>query len=90
MNLTDRNSELDKARAIKEEIAQVEARLDATDDAEGTLKDNLQAARTEFNALIKKGERNPRVMELNDLIYEIQEKLQAIAREPSTLQNTLT
>ena len=53
MNLTDRNLELDKARALKGQIAQAEFRLDATDGEEGTLKDELQAAREEFKTLIK-------------------------------------
>ena len=89
MNLSDRNTELDKARALKLQIEQVEARLDGIDDEEGAAKDALQEARREFQALIKAGERTPRVMELNDLINEIQERLRAIAHEPSTLQNTL-
>ena len=88
MNFTGRNAELDKARAVQEQIAQAEARLDATDDEEGTLKDELQEARREFQSLIKAGERTPRVGELNDSINEIQDHLQAIARVPSTLQNT--
>ena len=89
MNLTDRNAELDKARALKEQIRQAEARLDATDGEEGRLKDELQEARREFQALIKAGARTPRVGVLNDLIHEQQEKLRAIAHEPSTIQNTL-
>ena len=89
MNLTDRNAELDKARALKVQIEQAEARLDATDGEEGAAKDALQEARQEFNALIKAGERTPRVMELNGLINELQEQMHAIAREPSTIQNTL-
>ena len=89
MNLADRNTELDKARALKGQIAQAEARLDATDGQEGALKDELQEARKECEALIKIGERNPRVSVLFDLIHELQEKLRAIAHEPSTLQNTL-
>ena len=59
MNLTDRNAELDKARALKEQIRQAEARLDATDDEEGRLKDELQEARREFQALIKAGAAHP-------------------------------
>ena len=51
MNLTDRNAELDKARALKVQIAQAETRLDATDDEEGALKDELQAAHKECDAI---------------------------------------
>ena len=83
MNLTDRNAELDKARALKGQIAEAESRLDATDGEEGTLKDELQAAHQECEALIKIGERNPRVGVLFTLIHELQEKLRAIAHEPS-------
>ena len=89
MNLSERNAELTLARALKEKIAQAETRLDATDGEEGTLKDELQEARKECEALIKIGERNPRVGVLFTLIHELQEKLRAIAHEPSTLQNTL-
>ena len=38
LNLTDRNAELDKARALKVQIAQAESRLDATDDEEGNAE----------------------------------------------------
>ena len=79
MNLEERNAELDKARALKEQIAQAETRLDATDGEEGTLKDELQEARKECDALIKIGERNPRVGVLFNLIHELQEKLRVIA-----------
>ena len=89
MNLAERNAELALARALKEQIAQAETRLDATDGEEGKLKDELQAAHKECDALIKIGERNPRVGILFNLIHELQEKLRAIAHEPSTLQNTL-
>ena len=89
MNLTDRNAELDKARALKEQISQAEARLDATDGVEGKLKDELQAAHKECEALIKIGERNPRVGVLFNLIHELQEKLRAIAHAPSIIQNDL-
>ena len=61
MNLTDRNAELDKARAVKVQIEQAEARLDATDGEEGAAKDALQEARQEFNALIKAWRTWPRV-----------------------------
>ena len=44
MNLADRNLELDKARALKVQIAQAETRLDAMDDEEGALKDDLEDA----------------------------------------------
>ena len=90
MNLSDRNAELDKARALKVTIEQAEARLDATDGQEGALKDELQDARKEFNALMKNGQRGPpRKLVLNDLIHELHDKLHALAHEPSTLQNTL-
>ena len=90
MNLSDRNAELDKARALKVTIEQAEARLDATDGQEGALKDELQDARKEFNALMENGQRGPpRKLVLNDLIHELHDKLHALAREPSTLQNTL-
>ena len=89
MNLEDRNAELTKARAIKGQIAQAEARLDATDGEEGKLKDELREAHKECEALIKIGERNPRVGVLFTLIHELQEKLRAVAHEPSTIQNTL-
>ena len=59
MNLIDRNLELDKARALKKQIAQTETLLDATDGEEGKLKDELQKAHKECEALIKIGERNP-------------------------------
>ena len=89
MNLTDRNAELYKALALKKEIAQAESRLDATDDEEGTLKDDLQEAHKECDALIKIGERNPRVGVLFTLTHELQEKLRAIAHAPSIIQNDL-
>ena len=103
MNLLDRNVELDKALALKEQIAQVETRLDATDGEEGRLKDELQKAHKECKALIKVG-RKPqsrpslteprqvkpsRMMVLFDEIHELQEKLRHIVHEPSILQNTL-
>ena len=89
MNFADRNAELDKARVIKGRIAQTEARLDATDGEEGALKDELQEAHKECEALIKIGERNPRVGVLFTLIHELQEKLRAIAHAPSIIQNDL-
>ena len=89
MNLADRNAELDKARALKVTIEQAEARLDVVDEEEGSLKDELQEAHKECEALIKIGDRNPRVGVLFTLIHELQEKLRAIAHEPSTIQNTL-
>ena len=90
MNLTERNGELTKARALKEQIAQAEARLDATDDEEGTLKDELQEARREFDSLMKNGKRGPpRKLVLNDLIHDLHDKLHALAREPSMIQNDL-
>ena len=95
MNLIDRNAELDKARGIKAKIAQAETRLTELDDEEGTLKDELQEAEQEFQDLIKKGRRIPRLMVMNDemilsdQIHALQEKLRAAAREPSILQNTL-
>ena len=91
MNLLDRNVELDKALALKEQIAQVETRLDATDGEEGRLKDELQKAHKECKALIKVG-RKPqsrpslteprqvkpsRMMVLFDEIHELQEKAPA-------------
>ena len=89
MNLIDRNAELDKARGIKAKIAQAETRLDARDGEEGALKDQLQEAEQEFQDLIKKGERHPRVMVLNNEIHDLQEKLRDIPREPLMLHNTL-
>ena len=90
MNLTDRNLELDKARALSVQIAQAESRLDAMDDEEGALKDELQEAREEFNALMKNGQRGPpRKLVLNDLIHELHDKLHALAREPNMIQNDL-
>ena len=89
MNLPERSAELVKARALKDQIAQAEARLDATDGEEGALKDALREAHQECDALIRVGERNPRVGVLFTLIHELQEKLRAITHEPSTLQNTL-
>ena len=73
MNLIDRNAELDKARAVKGQIAQAEARLDVVDDEEGTLKDELQEAHKACKALIQIGERDPRVGVLFNLIHELQE-----------------
>ena len=89
MNLATRQSQLDKAIAIKAKIAQVEARLTGIDDEEGILKGQLQEAEQEFQTLTKKGERHPRVMVLNNEIHDLQEKLRDIPREPLTLHNTL-
>ena len=89
MNLTTRQSQLDKAIAIKAKIAEVETRLDAIDGEDGALKDQLQEAEQEFQTLTKKGERHPRVMVLNNEIHDLQEKLRAIPREPLMLHNTL-
>ena len=89
MNITDRNAELEKARIVKNQIEQFEARLYVVDDEEGALKDALQEAHKECEALIQIGERNPRVGVLFYLIHELQEKIRAIAHEPSTIQNTL-
>ena len=90
MNLADRNLELDKARAISVQITQAETRLDAIDDDEGALKDDLEDAQREFNALMRNGKRGPpRKLVLNDLIHEIHDKLHALARAPSIIQNDL-
>ena len=75
--------------ALKDQIAQAEARLDATDGKEGALKDELQKAHQECEALIKIGERNPRVGVLFNLIHELQEKIRVIAHAPSIIQNDL-
>ena len=102
MNLTDRNLELDKARALSVQIVQAETRLDTMDDEEGALKDDLEEAQREFNALIKGG-RKPRsrssgsprqvapsrIMVLMDEIYALQQKINALARAPSMIQNDL-
>ena len=102
MNLTDRNAELDKAHALNVQIMQAETRLDAMDDEEEALKDELQEAQREFNALIKGG-RKPRsrssgsprqvapsrIMVLMDEIYALQQKINALAHAPSMIQNDL-
>ena len=49
----------------------------------------MQEAEQECQALNQIGERNPRVGVLFTLIHDLQEKLRAIAHEPSILQNTL-
>ena len=102
MNFTERNVELDKARALSVQISQAETRLDAMDDEEDVLKNKLQEAQKEFNALIKVG-RKPRsrssddprqvapsrVMVLMDEIYALQQKINALAHAPSIIQNDL-
>ena len=89
MNLTTRKSQLDKAIAIKAQIALIEARLDAIDGQEGTLTDDLREAEQEFQTLVNLGERNRRIVILSDQIHALQEKLRTAAHEPSILQNTL-
>lgn len=89
MNISDRNTGLYKALALLSQMEQLKSRLAAIDDEEGAAKDALQEARKEFQSLLLARERVPRVMELNDIINELQEKLYAIAREPSSIQNTL-
>ena len=53
------------------------------------MKDELQSAHKECEALIKIGERNPRVGVLFSLTHELQEKLRTIAHAPSIIQNDL-
>ena len=60
------------------------------DDEEETLKDDLQEAQREFNALMRNGKRGPpRKLVLNDLIHELHDKLHALARAPYMIQNDL-
>ena len=49
----------------------------------------LAEAQTEFNDLIKIGKRDPRVMELNGIINDLQDELRGLAHAPLSLDNDL-
>ena len=75
MNLEDRNTELVRAREVRDNITRTLEEIGSVHTGRTDAEASLAAAQAEFNDLIKAGQRVPRVMELNNIINDLQNRL---------------
>lgn len=89
MNLKERNEELTRAREVRADIIETREKMRAAPGGKVDVKIDLAKAQNEFNELIKAGKRDPRVMELNGLINDLQDELRGMAHAPFSLENDM-
>lgn len=89
MNIIERGYQLDEARLIISEIADLQNQLDNADTDEGRIKDQLAEAHKEFDDLARIGKRTPRIWELHKIISDLQDQLRNVAHAPLTIENML-
>ena len=83
MNLKERNEEVVRARDVQFLIAETRKESAAAPEGRAAVQATLVDAQTEFNDLIKIGKRDPRVMELNGTINDLQDELRGMVHAPN-------